>query len=88
MSNRLSLSFTCLGSISGITVLDLGIQNVMKEHIELTQAPGGTRVLPDHKGWSACRAVFALFNMVEGFDQHTTGTNCGIADLSILGRIN
>ena len=72
--------------VESVAVFNLGIQNVMKEHVELAQAPGGTVLFLTIESQFSRTAIFA-FDIVERFNQHTARANSGIADFGILRRV-
>ena len=75
-----------LGLIERVAVFNLSIQNVMKEHIEFAQAPGGSVLFLTVESQFSRTAILAL-DIVERFNQHTARADSGIADLGILRRV-
>jgi len=57
-------AFPMLWLVEGIAVFNLGIQNIMKEHVELAQAPGGAVLLLTVECQLSGAAILA-FDIVE-----------------------
>ena len=79
-------TFDMLWVIQRIAVFNLCIQNVMKEHVKLAQAPGGSVLFLTVQRQFSGTAIFA-FDMVERFNQQTARTDSRIADFGILRRV-
>jgi len=79
-------AFPMLWFVESVAVFNLGIQNVMKEHVELAQAPGGSVLLLTVECQFSGAAILA-FDIVERFNQHTARTDSRVANLGILRRV-